>query len=287
MKYTDYTLDRINSNDYKKICNMFFALAQTQQQKEQLESILYEGGYKDFALTSHLGNKDNPQIEMQRRIAMANLITQNPKSFEILQENNINIFHGTNANALPSILKYGLNSYNQSEKDGIYVSTGEKSTRMQGRDFISFTDVLDVAEDYSTLGSSKDDENLSFEIVIGTSKEQIQEKGYVTIHSDIPEIGIKNNLPKESIKIIGVPSSKVNYVKKLVNDKNIEVIAIDNIKEKFYYVDDMGIIYLDQNKYEKIKENQTKKDKVFTLNQLKELVFNKLLKKEEIEEKTI
>ena len=37
--------------------------------------------------------KDNPDIEMQRRLGMANLLVQNPKTFDKLVENNVNIFH--------------------------------------------------------------------------------------------------------------------------------------------------------------------------------------------------
>lgn len=283
MKYTDFTLDQLNSTDYKKISNMFFELAKTKEEKEILESILYEGGYKDFGFSTHIGNRDNPQIEMQRRISMANLFVQNPKSFDILQKNNINIFHGTNANALPSILKYGVNSYDESLEKGIYVTTGETSTRQQGRSFISFTDVLDVAEDYSTINSTKDDENLSFEVIIGTTKEEVKKIRTTIIRSDVPEIGINKNLPKESIKLLGVPSSKVNYVKKIVNQQ-IEVIAIDNIKNKFYYVDDMGTIYFDQNRYQQIKDQQKQEDKVFTLSELKELIRKRLFKKNQNEE---
>ena len=220
---------------------------------------------------------------MQRRISMANLFVQNPKSFDILQKNNINIFHGTNANALPSILKYGVNSYDESLEKGIYVTTGETSTRQQGRSFISFTDVLDVAEDYSTINSTKDDENLSFEVIIGTTKEEVKKIRTTIIRSDVPEIGINKNLPKESIKLLGVPSSKVNYVKKIVNQQ-IEVIAIDNIKNKFYYVDDMGTIYFDQNRYQQIKDQQKQEDKVFTLSELKELIRKRLFKKNQNEE---
>lgn len=279
MKYTDYTIE---DNDYKKISDMFFALVKDDQTKEKLESILYEGGYKDFGLSTHITNKDNPLIEMQRRISMANLLVQNPKTFDKLVEKNVNIFHGTNGNALPSILKHGINSYDESVDKGIDVVTGEKSTRPKGRNFISFTDVLDVAEGYSTLRSSKDDENLSFEVVIGTTKEEIQKTRRVTINSDISEIGVMNNLPKESIKVLCVPPSKVKYVKKITNNNEIEVLGVEGIKDKFYYVDDMGTIYIDENKYEQIKNNTPKQEKTFKLSELKDLVYNKIFSKKEV-----
>ena len=52
---------------------------------------------------------------------MANLFITNPASFYMLTNTKSNLFHGTNANALFSILKYGMNSLSESSKRGIEV----------------------------------------------------------------------------------------------------------------------------------------------------------------------
>jgi len=52
--------------------------------------------------------KNNPHLERKKRVAFAYLLATNPETFEMIDKNNINLFHGTNANALPNILKYGL-----------------------------------------------------------------------------------------------------------------------------------------------------------------------------------
>ena len=284
MKYSEYNLESIINNSYKKICKMFFDLSETEEQKERLISILRDGGYKDYSISSHISSKDNPTVEMRRRISMANLIIQNKEVFDKLVEKKVNIFHGTNANALPSILAHGINSFDESQRKGIYVTTGERSTRTQGRDFISFTDVLDVAEDYSSLNSYKDEENLSFEVIIGTTKEEIEKVSQIRVPSDVPEIGVKKHFPKESIKVICVPPSKVNYVKKLVG-KDIEVLGIKNIKNKFYYVDDIGLIEIYEENYKKLKEKEQEYEKVFKLSELKKFVYKKFLSKPKQEEK--
>ena len=107
MQYSDFTLDQMfeRCKNYQDVCNIFFELAKDSERKEQLESILYTGGYKDFGCSSKISNKDNPGIELRRRLSMAYLLIRNPKSFDYFVENQINLFHGTNANALPSILK--------------------------------------------------------------------------------------------------------------------------------------------------------------------------------------
>jgi len=242
MEYSDYSLKQIfeNAKNYQEVCNLFFQLVTNDDIKEKLESILYKGGYKEFGISSKITNRDNPFIEMKRRISMAYLLIRNPETFDILVQNKINLFHGTNANALPSILKYGLNSLYDSEAQGIYVSTGEKWSRIIGksRDFISFTDVLDLAEDYSTLTSDKGKNNLSFEVVIGTTVDDVKRAGKCVVQSEVPEVGVRNKLPIESIRMIGVPSEKVEFVKKIVNNDEIKVLALDGIREKFYYIDD-------------------------------------------------
>jgi hypothetical protein len=91
-------------------------------------------------------------VEGQRRLSMAYLFVKNPSTFNTLAENKVNLFHGTNSTALPTILEYGLGSIDSSEKRGLDVQTGEQWSRINGkRSFVSLTDVLGIAEGYSTL----------------------------------------------------------------------------------------------------------------------------------------
>jgi hypothetical protein len=106
----------MEDRDYPKLCNLFISLAQTKEQKEKLESILYNGGYLDYSISSDVVNKDNPSIEACRRITMAYLILRNPDTFDMMVKNKVCLYHGTNGNALPGILTYGLNSVVESEK---------------------------------------------------------------------------------------------------------------------------------------------------------------------------
>jgi len=75
--------------------------------KKKWNGILYEGGYDNFSASSGI-MKNNPHLERKKRVAFAYLLATNPETFEMIDKNNINLFHGTNANALPNILKYGL-----------------------------------------------------------------------------------------------------------------------------------------------------------------------------------
>ena len=109
-KYSDYSFEGVMSvPSYRKLCEEFLNLAPNAEIKSKLESILFKGGYKDFCVSSKIA-RDNIDFEVNKRLDLASLLITNPETFDVLVENNINLFHGTNANALPSILKYGLNT---------------------------------------------------------------------------------------------------------------------------------------------------------------------------------
>lgn len=281
LNYSNYTLEQINEycKNYMQLCNMFLKLSSSNNVKEKLKHILYDGGYGDFGFDTDILNKNNPIIEMKRRISMANLLITNPGTFDILAENKINLFHGTNANALPSILKYGLNSGSESERMGIYVSTGEKWSRVNSqRNFVSFTDILDIACEYSSI--EPDNKNyLSFEVIVGTTIDNLKKEGLYKVMSGVPEVGVKNRLSLEGIKLICVPSDKVEFVRKLIGDNKIIVAAIDDIYEKFYYVDDFGIINISYEQYNNLKFNMKKNRKIFKLEELKNMFFSKMFGK--------
>ena len=93
-------------------------------------------------------------------------------------------------------------------------------------------------------------------------------------------MGIKRNLPLESIKVIGVPSDKVNFVKRLLSNNSIKVVAMDNINNKFYYAEDYNIdIYYD--KFNKLKEcmKNPKKKFSFKMEELRKLMIERFLLK--------
>ena len=64
---------------------------------------VYRSTFKDG---SHLSV--DADVEFYRRTKLLEVAVKNPNAFEQITKNNINLFHGTNINALPSILKYGL-----------------------------------------------------------------------------------------------------------------------------------------------------------------------------------
>ena len=274
MTYSDYDIEELNKyKNYKVICDKFISLANNDKTKEKLESILYQGGYNDYNPNGGIG-KNNEIIDIERRISLAYLLVRNEESFDQIVNNNVVYFHGTNANALPGILTYGINSMNKSTSQGVEVTTGEDWSRIKGRDFISFTDILDIAEDYSCLSSNKDSE-LSFPIVLGTTKENLQKTRIVGIKSDVPEVGVYENFPKELITCIMVPSSKKEIVKKMVGEDML-VLSMDGVLDKFYSVEyDLYDLYIDEEKYHKIKNGIS--DDYIELDGIKESVFGRVL----------
>ena len=275
MKYSDYNIEQLMNNiKYKEICNMFIRLSKDSSMKEKLESILYQGGYKDYIPASGM-TKNNLINDIERRLSLAYLLVNNPSTFEKLIENKVNFFHGTKSNALEGILKYGINSATKSTEDGINLTTGEESTRINGRSFVSFTDVLDLAEDYARI-YEKGNNELSFPVVFGTTKDNICSQDYVRVPSDYPEIGIYNNFSKELITSIMVPSNKVDIVKKIVTSDML-VLPMDNILDKFYTIDtDSEIISIDYEKYENMKKGVFNKQD--ELKGVKESVFKRTIK---------
>lgn len=254
MQYSNYELERVSRNKiFPELCNCFFELVQSDTMREKLESILYDGGYKDYGLCSNICSKDNPDIEFRRRVSMAYLLVRNEETFDELVSKKVNLFHGTTSESLESILKYGMNSVDELEKQGIPITSGEKWSMIGGeRSFISFTDVLDIADDYSETTEEEKSKSV-FNVIIGTTVEEISKKQRCIISSSIPEVGVLSNLPVDSIKVIGVPSDKVDYVKGLVGDREIDVLAMDDIEERFYLFDGLETtIYKDD--FNKLKE---------------------------------
>ena len=171
--------------------------------------------------------KNSPHIEGKKRLNMAYLLLKNPQMIETIEKSKACFFHGTNANALPSILKYGINSVDTSRENGIDVVTGEEWSRINGkRNFVSMTDCLDEALAYAS--TSPDLNKLfNFGVVIGASFENMEDIRVSPVQSDISEVGVKGNLPLGHIKFLAVPEDKVEFVKKMVGEKDIQVISMD------------------------------------------------------------
>ncbi|MBR2678529.1 MAG: hypothetical protein IKE63_03845 [Bacilli bacterium] len=256
---SDYSLEDIMGPQYKKLCDKMFEMAPSQEAKEVLEDILYRGKFNDFYFSSDISHKDNSQIEAQRRLSMAELYLTNPRTCKYLCDNKINLFHGTNAVALESILKNGLNSLAASSEEKIDVKTGEEWSRAKEhpRGFVSFADVLGISKGYSQI--SVDESDLSFPIIIGTTTEEGKKAGTIQIHSDISEIGIKNKLPAESIKVILVPAEKLNIVKEMVNDSNVVVLPMA-IEETMFDVDGPFIEVYDGSSIKKLVDSNKVSD---------------------------
>ena len=201
-----------------------------------MQSILNEGKYGNYTLSIDYG-RDNDMIEAKRRLGMSTLLLINEDTFNMIVNNNITLFHGTNANALPGIIKYGLCCVDNILDNGEVVKTGEVSTRIGGgRSFISFTDVLEEAANYSIFKPSEEskDESLDFPIIIGTSKENLFKNKDVPVDSCIAEIGVKGQFPFDDIKVIMTPSSKVDMISKMVGP-TVPVMSYDcPVKDRFF-----------------------------------------------------
>ena len=136
----------------------------------KIQGIFYEGKYGDYT-TEGKTSKDDADYEFDRRLNLIRLAQRDRKSFESIINNNINLFHGTNFNALPGMLKYGMLSLKESEDVGNEVNTGEEWSRWRGgkkvlREFISFTDQLNKAIFYSAMPPKDKVKLPSFGIVI-------------------------------------------------------------------------------------------------------------------------
>lgn len=258
-------------NDYKSVCDKLLSIASDSLTASKLRSILFDGKVNNCVFNSGLSNIDLPHIEVERRLSMAYLLLKNPETFDYLIENNITVFHGSNAHSLPSILEYGLKSHKSAEYSGIAVTTGEKSTRyFKKRDFISFTDVLDMSQGYASIGTTSNNDKLSFGVVYGTTSDELY-GSTKSIYSEIPEIGVINDLPLEKIKVICVPADKINYVRKIVPN-GVQVMPMDDMDNKFYQVSSEGTLTVVWEELEKFSYSITSKK--FSLSELKRTVIS-------------
>lgn len=271
-----YSLEQIREScyGYDKLCEVFFNMAPDEETRKTLKEILYEGRVGEYYIGTTIYIRDNPTIEGKRRIGMANILITNPETFNYIVGNGIDLFHGTNANALPSIIKGGLNSVKKSVEDGIAVITGEEWSRGDKlRNFVNLTDVIDIARGYSGLSRKGGTELMSFPILFCMRTEDIKKCGVCPpIMSDLPEIGVKDNIPLDKIAAICVAPDKVEIVEKIVGDLGIKVLALNNFEDRIYYIDDYGMIEIIE---ENINKSNAKQDKKFSLKEIKNLVIKR------------
>ena len=269
----NFTKDQVEKWIDKDIKSSFYELAKDSYTKDELNAILDNGKIGDKFLKSHYHCVDSPKIEAERRISMAYLLINDRDTYEYLKENHINIFHGTNANAIPGIAKYGLRSASKIKEANEKILSGEASTRINGeRNFISVTDVLEVAWDYMQIDTR------AFPIIVGTTEEEMRKNDVWTcnVDSDVSEIGIENQLPLKAIKCVMVPKDKVGYVKTLFSNTNINVLGISNINERYFWLDPfLGYQFVNE-KYEAYKENK-RTEPIYKISN-KELIQNACLR---------
>lgn len=271
----EYKLEQLMSDRrYGELCNILIGMAKDDVMRSELQQILYYGEVDGFSLKSSFGCKDNPRIEATRRISMAYLLIDSPATFDYLVNNNINVFHGTNSNALPSILKHGLCSVDEQKSEGITNCTGEEWSRVNGgRGYVSFTDVFDTAIDYSSI-KPNDDDSSSFGVIIGTCVDDVRKLIVVPVSSNFSEIGAIGVLEPDSIKVICVPKDKENYVRRLVGRRNIKVMSFKGIDSRFYYSDDSYYLEYYPDDIEDYKNNLSKRGK-FSMEEVAEVVLGR------------
>lgn len=248
-----YKEELLENESYLELVDAFLEINVDEETKNALKSILEEGKIDDYNPDSELC-KNNSIIETQRRLGLACLLLNNPDTFEYIRNHNILFYHGTTSKALNSILSSGkIKSIKSLLDANISIETGETWSRKEydPRDFISFTDVLEIAEDYSTYGI----EEGFFPIVFGINKETAINSAYRSIKSDVPEIGITKDISLEDIGLIIVPSDKVSYVSQLVQGKvKVLGLSVDDIVNRFYYIDYGSPIEISWDRFNEIKE---------------------------------
>ena len=231
----------------REIAKKYFSLAPSMGVLNVLSEIILKESYNGHGFYSGLCNENDTFFD-SRVFSMANLYLTHPETFEFLANNDINLFHGTNSINLDSIINEGIMSAKKQIDMGKSVMTGEESIlHSRQSDYISFTDVLNIAQSYVHLN-----DNESFGVIIGTTSADILSVLHRNISSDLPEIGVRGEFPSEKIKTILVPESKVDIVKKMVGDKDIMVLPINDSYESLFYFND-GINPFNKG-YDTVKE---------------------------------
>ena len=227
-------------------------LAPNEERKEDIRKLLIDGHIDEFNPMSSF-QKESNNFDILRRISNSYLMINNPETFDYIRDNKIMFYHGTNSKALEQIINSGaIKPIIALEAEGKTVETGEKSSRLKGRprNFISFTDVIDLAEDYSTLHTN----NEVFPVVIGVTLDTVANlPHFIPKHSYLPEVGVKAIIPVSDIKIVMVPTERIEYVSSILPE-HIKVLGMDNLEYKFYYFDHPAPIEAYMKYFDELKE---------------------------------
>ena len=254
----EFDKERVIAAMDKQTLASLYEMAQDKETRYELGKLIEDGKMGDTFLKSGYDGRNDPSIEAARRLSMAYVLISDKQTYDYWQDNKINIFHGTNVNALIGIGKYGLNSVDTIKSHNEEVLSGEEWSRFKGkRNFISLTDVLEVAWDYMVTSEE------AFPVLVGTSEETLRSSGVKTtfINSDLPEIPIKNRIPLEAIKCVCVPKDKAEYTKIIFSNTNIKVLGLSNIKYKYFGYDyATESIWFSKEKYELYKLEHLKKE---------------------------
>ena len=275
-KYSNFSPDNFKYSKYLELIDSMMKVSGNEEDRKRIFSIMTEGGYDNNTINkaSYLMNRNNPGIEARKRAGQAYLLSRYPDTFYELVRRDICLFHGTDSNALPSILTNGgLKSFGLLEKERIEINSGEASTRQyrtsqSSSDFVSITDDLETIYEYATGKRDKS----SFGVVIGIELGALKNLRTIKVQSDCVELGIKEQIPLEMISFIGVKQDKVDFVKRLVGQRKIDVMPMPiEFDEKFYAIEPEGFIYTDHDKLERLINCDINKKKSFGIDSYKDL----------------
>ena len=237
MKLGDYnsTFDMKRStirqvSEYKDKVDEMVRREHNAEVASRIHDIFYNGIHEGYS-TEGRTCRDNSDLEFKRRMSLIKLANIDRVTFNQLIDNNINLFHGTNFNALPKILKYGMLSEKESSELGIEIETGEEYTRFEKvkRNFVSFTDQMEVALNYSRIAPSEKVKLPSFGIIIGLSAEDLSDLECYDVPSPLPELGVIGKVPTNRIKSICVPRGKEELVRRMVGNRHIDVLSLSDL----------------------------------------------------------
>lgn len=279
-KYSNYSSEEFKGTKYLELSEALLKLAKSDDDREMMESMLTQGGVKDFSVNDYEEyiRPNNSMIESRKRVGYAALLATYPETFKHIVDNKIVAFHGTNSFAIASIITDGLKPFGTLEKEGIEMPNGEKETMVyrakeNSSDIINVTNDLETIYEFATSVHGLKNKNVpNYGVVIGIKKEHFDSLSKCKVRSACVECGIRNQVPPEMIDFIGVPEDRVKFVKKLVSNRNIAVMPMPiESKDRFYNIEENGNIYIDKEKYEKVLLNETVESKSFGKESFKEL----------------
>ena len=240
--------------------------------------IVNQGKFKDETNILYNENKEDGKYhikvdydsEISKRMECIKLMIEKPKIYKAISEDKSTIFHGTNARALDSILKNGIQSMSEIKKNGLELTTGEEFSRLddKSRNFISLTQDYKTAKNYSELPNSNDnkDDINDFGIIICIAQDYLKKLNISYTISDCDEIPIQGIVPIDAIKSIIAPEDKIQYLETKLQGTNIKVLSDDIKKEKA----------INQEDIKDLAKTRTSSSIKETFNKLKEKVKSKI-----------